>query len=482
MTAMRKLISFHILLTLAIVVLIGSVKANEHNIVNKEDVIDALKALRAVQEEQKRDEAKIEEKNETPAKCQTNLVKPEKKQKVASAAVVSSKDVKMKDNSIIYVKDFSLKIDLADLEARDSVFMGLTDIDGKKYRIWCDKRDVVEDSEQLDKDKLNNSIAELGGDSYVYIFSEYKSCVDQVRSIAKSAKDSQSYGVWGINIPHAIHIERDNFHPIINMDLVQGNLLQDDTGFVYAGKVVSQKVSSVNPLKMIRDSFEHRYAMATETEMDVTVSNESGVHSQRVVKFYHPNFFSKLNIYNLRNVKGVKIVDSANSQQMVKNENEIYIYKHGFDYAQDLEVSLDQFWQDSDLTYFDILEERSFYKSIDYSRLKVIGEDRIANQECFVFEINFKVDDSSGIYSKMLLWVSKKDSIQLKSYRFDKDMKYKNSEEVLKIENFNGRSRPVLYKIESTLKSNSTMVQINSIKDLGPVDSLEFYGIYLSFE
>ena len=78
---------------------------------------------------------------------------------------------------------------------------------------------------------------------------------------------------------------------------------------------------------------------------------------------------------------------------------------------------MSQSWMGSDFTNDDLVRENTL--SEDYSH-KMLGEEVIDNRDCYKIEL-IPNEDAAVIWGKILIWISKKEYLQMKAEFYDED-------------------------------------------------------------
>lgn len=102
--------------------------------------------------------------------------------------------------------------------------------------------------------------------------------------------------------------------------------------------------------------------------------------------------------------------------KMLKLKDRLWIYTPSTD--RTIQISghmLRQSVMGSDLSYEDMMEDR---KLLDIYDAKIMGEEAIEEKNCWVLELNAKVDDAA--YQKRKMWVEKEHYVPLKEELFAK--------------------------------------------------------------
>lgn len=122
---------------------------------------------------------------------------------------------------------------------------------------------------------------------------------------------------------------------------------------------------------------------------------------------------------------------------------------------------LSQGWMGSDFTNDDLLNQRSIV--VDYNHT-ISGEEQIDGWDCWRITITPK-PDAPVVWGKMILWVTKKHYLILKSEYYDEEQWLVKTEMAHSIKDVDGRTIPTIYElIPAEEPGNRTIVELNAIK------------------
>jgi len=97
-----------------------------------------------------------------------------------------------------------------------------------------------------------------------------------------------------------------------------------------------------------------------------------------------------------------------------------------------------QSWMGSDFTNDDLVRESSELR--DYTH-RIIGSDTLQGRECWKIELLPK-EEAAVVWGKIIMWVSKKDYLELRAEFYDEDGKLVNIMKASDIKKMNGRTIP----------------------------------------
>ncbi len=97
-----------------------------------------------------------------------------------------------------------------------------------------------------------------------------------------------------------------------------------------------------------------------------------------------------------------------------------------------------QSWMGSDFSNDDLVRESSEVR--DYTH-RIIGSDTLQGRECWKIELRPK-EDAAVVWGKIIMWISKKDYLELRAEFYDEDATLINIMKASDIKNMNGRIIP----------------------------------------
>jgi outer membrane lipoprotein-sorting protein len=122
---------------------------------------------------------------------------------------------------------------------------------------------------------------------------------------------------------------------------------------------------------------------------------------------------------------------------------------------------LSQGWMGSDFTNDDLLNQRSIV--IDYHH-EMAGEEVVSGELCYKIDLNPK-PDAPVVWGKIVMWISKKHEIILKTEYYDEDKYLVKSEIGKDLKEMDGRFTPTTFElIPADEPGNKTIVTIEDIK------------------
>ena len=135
--------------------------------------------------------------------------------------------------------------------------------------------------------------------------------------------------------------------------------------------------------------------------------------------------------------------------KMLKLDDKLWIYSPNTDRIIQLSGHmLKQSVMGSDLSYEDLMEDR---KLMDVYDAKLVGEESIDGNNCWVLELNAKTDKVN--YARRKMWVDKDKYVPLKEELFAKSGQLLKKTEMSDIVNIGGRWFPKKMNFKDMLKS-----------------------------
>lgn len=147
---------------------------------------------------------------------------------------------------------------------------------------------------------------------------------------------------------------------------------------------------------------------------------------------------------------------------MLKREKEIYNYVPSIERVIKLPPSMMmQNWMGTDLTNDDLVRETSMVE--DYSA-KLIGVENIENREAYKIELTPK-PNAAVVWTKVIIWIDKKEFLQLKTEFYDEDDFLVNTFIGKDIKEIGGRIlTSKMEVIPADKPGNKTIMQYNNIE------------------
>tara|TARA_B100001029_G_scaffold122040_1_gene101502 strand:- start:2622 stop:3365 length:744 start_codon:yes stop_codon:yes gene_type:complete len=141
----------------------------------------------------------------------------------------------------------------------------------------------------------------------------------------------------------------------------------------------------------------------------------------------------------------------------LKRENEVWNYVPSIERTIKLPPSMMmQNWMGTDFTNDDLVQRSSI--TDDYTNT-IIGEETIDDLDCWIIQLIPK-EDAPVVWGKLIMWIDKKDYMQLKTQFFDEydDMVNVMNSKIIK--NFGGKKLPsVIEFVPLEKEGNKTIVE-----------------------
>lgn len=146
----------------------------------------------------------------------------------------------------------------------------------------------------------------------------------------------------------------------------------------------------------------------------------------------------------------------------LKRYNEIWNYVPSIERTVKMPPSaMSQSWMGTDLTNDDLVRETSLKDDFDK---KITGSETLEGYECHVIELTPK-KDVLAIWGKVIIWISKKEYLQLKTEFYDEDNKLINTIVSREIKDMGGKLMPtVMVVIPADKKGHKTIMRYTSIE------------------
>ena len=141
----------------------------------------------------------------------------------------------------------------------------------------------------------------------------------------------------------------------------------------------------------------------------------------------------------------------------LKREKEVWNYVPSIERTIKLHPSMMmQNWMGTDFTNDDLVQRSSI--TDDYTNT-IIGEETIDDLDCWIIQLIPK-EDAPVVWGKLIMWIDKKDYMQLKTQFFDEDDDMVNVMNSKIIKNFGGKKLPsVIEFVPLEKEGNKTIVE-----------------------
>ena len=117
-----------------------------------------------------------------------------------------------------------------------------------------------------------------------------------------------------------------------------------------------------------------------------------------------------------------------------------------------------QNWMGTDFSNDDLIKQSSMV--VDYNH-KIIGTEIIENLNCWKLEL-IPTEEASVVWGKLIVWIDKKDFMQLKTEFYDEDLEIVNKMVGSNIKVFNNKKLPSIleyYPLDE--EGNKTVIEYN---------------------
>ena len=118
-------------------------------------------------------------------------------------------------------------------------------------------------------------------------------------------------------------------------------------------------------------------------------------------------------------------------------------------------------WMGSDFTNDDLVRESSLVEDYEHT---LIGEEKIAGYDCYKIQLRPK-PEAGIVWGKVIMWISKKGYLELKSDFYDEDGNLVKTMTGSKIKKFGDRTIPAHWEMVPVDKpGHKTTFEYHSIK------------------
>lgn len=159
-------------------------------------------------------------------------------------------------------------------------------------------------------------------------------------------------------------------------------------------------------------------------------------------------------------------------QTFLKREREMWNWNPQISRMIKLPTSmLSQGWMGSDFTNDDLLNQRSIV--VDYTH-EFDGEEEVSGEQCYKI-ILIPKPDAPVVWGKIIMWVSTKHDISLKTEYYDEDEYLVKSELGKELKDFGGRYLPSVFElVPAEEEDHKTIVTMKEMKFNIPIDDAFF--------
>jgi len=185
-------------------------------------------------------------------------------------------------------------------------------------------------------------------------------------------------------------------------------------------------------------------------------------YAEITITIVRPKWEKKMNLKNWS--KGteysVSLVTSPAKEKgsvFLKRKKEAWNYLPTIERIIKLPPSMmTQNWMGTDFTNDDLIKQSSMV--VDYTH-KIIGTEIIENLTCWKLEL-IPNEESSVVWGKLIVWIDKKNYMQLKTEFYDEDLEIVNRMVGSKLNEYNGKKLPSkleFYPLDD--KGNKTVIE-----------------------
>jgi len=145
-------------------------------------------------------------------------------------------------------------------------------------------------------------------------------------------------------------------------------------------------------------------------------------------------------------------------QAFLKRDKEMWNWAPSIDRMIKIPPSMmAQSWMGSDFTNDDLVKESSVIVDYDHS---FIGEEQIEGRDCYKIKLIPK-EDAAVVWGKIIVWITKRDYLELKVEFYDEDGYLMNTQTLTDIKTMGGRTIPTHWEmIPADEEGKKTVISI----------------------
>lgn len=206
-----------------------------------------------------------------------------------------------------------------------------------------------------------------------------------------------------------------------------------------------------------------RGAVTSQSEMTIRIVRPSWTREMTLKSWTKGQDYSVILVIAPAKEKGTAFL---------KNKKEIWNWIPTIERTVKLPPSMMmQSWMGTDFTNDDLVRESSAVR--DYTH-KIAGDSTILNLPCYKIEL-LPLPDAAVVWGKLILFIDKKDYLQLRSEMYDEDGALVNILNASEIKTMGGRSLATVSElIPVQKKSQKTVMILKSIEFDKPIDDSFF--------
>lgn len=216
---------------------------------------------------------------------------------------------------------------------------------------------------------------------------------------------------------------------------------------------LSNSVSAQDAREIVRKADEKARGNSSLAQMTITTVRPKWTRSMRLKVWTKGTDYALLLVQAPAKDKGVAYL---------KRKNEVWNWLPTLERTIKLPPSMmSESWMGTDFTNDDLVKEASVVD--DYTHT-LIGSEQQNNQDCFKIQMIPK-PESSIVWGKVLVWIDKKDYLQLRAEFFDEDGQLVNTMISSEVKNIGGRLLPTkLDMFPADKKGHQTTITYESIE------------------
>ncbi len=201
----------------------------------------------------------------------------------------------------------------------------------------------------------------------------------------------------------------------------------------FAGHAFSQ--SGPDPTEIIRKADEKTRGASSEGEIKMTIVRPTWTREVQMKTWSYGDEYSLIYITAPARDKGTAFL---------KREKELWNWQPTIDRVIKLPPSMMmQSWMGSDFTNDDLIKESSIISDYEH---ELLGSDTIDGRDCYQIQLIPK-PDAPVVWGRILIWVDKKDYLQLRSEFYDEDDYLVNTMYGREVKEFDGVLLPSILEV-----------------------------------
>jgi outer membrane lipoprotein-sorting protein len=199
---------------------------------------------------------------------------------------------------------------------------------------------------------------------------------------------------------------------------------------------------------------------------------------EMILKVVRPDYTRELDLYSW--AKGteyslVEVLAPAKDKgtTYLKRKKEVWDWVPTLERTIKLPPSMmSQSWMGTDFTNDDLVKEISIVDDYDQT---LLGEDKIGDRMCYKIQLVPK-PNTAVVWSKVIMWIDKKDYLQLKTESYDDDGKVANILTCSDIKMMGGKLLPTTMEIVPTDKPGHKTIIIYKSREFDMPISDDFFS------